>query len=288
MSNYTAVVDPATYETLRASRSARYAYEQPLLDSSMTALTDVQEDYAELRERCKPLAESTKQSAEINEEDHGKAILVFTVVTIVFLPLSFVTSYLGMNTTDIRNMGSTQTLFWEIAVPRHRHHAAHHPHVGVQRRRAARRLARMHALDAAPAAQPPREISRCGCGRGQCPLQLRRRALRGPAAPCARRSEGLSLDARLWQRHCRRGRVREARCALPPVAHALARAWPDLGHARVGAAPRVCLGVGARAGHVGQCSSAAAAAAGIDGRTTTTITCYAIAAAASGSKPISR
>jgi hypothetical protein len=39
------------------------------------------------------------------------------VVTVIFLPLSFVTSFLGMNTADIRNMNTTQGLFWIIALP---------------------------------------------------------------------------------------------------------------------------------------------------------------------------
>jgi hypothetical protein len=42
---------------------------------------------------------------------------VFTVVTVIFMPLSFVTSYLGMNTSDIRDMENKQTLFWIIALP---------------------------------------------------------------------------------------------------------------------------------------------------------------------------
>jgi len=35
----------------------------------------------------------------------------------IFLPLNFVTSYLGMNTCDIRNMSNNQSLFWAIVVP---------------------------------------------------------------------------------------------------------------------------------------------------------------------------
>lgn len=38
-------------------------------------------------------------------------------MTVIFLPLSFVTSYLGMNTSDIRDMDNKQSLFWEIAIP---------------------------------------------------------------------------------------------------------------------------------------------------------------------------
>ena len=58
-----------------------------------------------------------ERSVEITEEDHGKAIWVFTTVTTIFLPLSFVTSYLGMNTSDIRGMNSSQGIFWAVAVP---------------------------------------------------------------------------------------------------------------------------------------------------------------------------
>lgn len=63
------------------------------------------------------LERRAKHRIEILEEDHGKAIFVFTLVTAVFLPLSFVTSYMGMNTADIRDMRETQGRFWMIAVP---------------------------------------------------------------------------------------------------------------------------------------------------------------------------
>jgi hypothetical protein len=51
----------------------------------------------------------------IRLEDHGKAILVFTIVTIIFLPMSFISSFFGMNFSDIRNMEQTQRLFWIVA-----------------------------------------------------------------------------------------------------------------------------------------------------------------------------
>ncbi|KAI1326114.1 hypothetical protein F5Y16DRAFT_237599 [Xylariaceae sp. FL0255] len=43
----------------------------------------------------------------------NKAILVFTAITVVFLPLSFITSYLGMNLVDVRNTNLNQTEFWK-------------------------------------------------------------------------------------------------------------------------------------------------------------------------------
>jgi hypothetical protein len=115
--NYSRVLDDATYPLDIPSRRVLYPCERLLLNSCLDNLASTREDYAEQIRRCGPLLDSTKQSAEINEEDHGKAILVFTVVTVIFLPLSFVTSFLGMNTSDIRDMDSSQTLFWKIAIP---------------------------------------------------------------------------------------------------------------------------------------------------------------------------
>jgi hypothetical protein len=52
-----------------------------------------------------------------NLDRQSKALYAFTVTTIIFLPLSFVTSFLGMNTFDVRNMGSSQWIFWAAGVP---------------------------------------------------------------------------------------------------------------------------------------------------------------------------
>ena len=111
------VLDDTTYEKDVPSRRAMFPYERMLLESCQDSLKMTDQEYRYLLARCGPLSDSTKQSLEINEEDHGKAILVFTVVTVIFLPLSFVTSFLGMNTTDIRDMNSSSTLFWAIAIP---------------------------------------------------------------------------------------------------------------------------------------------------------------------------
>ncbi|KAJ5523829.1 Mg2+ transporter protein CorA-like/Zinc transport protein ZntB [Penicillium frequentans] len=54
---------------------------------------------------------------EVRKESNSKAITIFTTVTVIFLPLSFVTSYLGMNSVDIRNGTFNQSLFWIIALP---------------------------------------------------------------------------------------------------------------------------------------------------------------------------
>ena len=43
-----------------------------------------------------------------------KAIVVFTTFTIVFLPLSFFTSYFGMNVQGIINTNRTEADFWKL------------------------------------------------------------------------------------------------------------------------------------------------------------------------------
>jgi hypothetical protein len=115
--NYLSVLDDSTYEKDIPSRRGMFPYERALVETCLDNLSLARDDYIDLIRRCGPLSDRTKQMLEINEEDHGKAIMVFTVVTVVFLPLSFVTSYFGMNTADIRNMNQKQSLFWSVAIP---------------------------------------------------------------------------------------------------------------------------------------------------------------------------
>ncbi|EUC28395.1 hypothetical protein COCCADRAFT_9224 [Bipolaris zeicola 26-R-13] len=115
--NYMRVLYDETYEKPTTSRQSMFVDEQSLFRGCLSSLNLVLEDYEDLIRRCSPLANRTKQSLEINDEDHGKAIMAFTVVTVIFLPLSFATSYFGMNTVDIRDMNQKQGLFWIVAIP---------------------------------------------------------------------------------------------------------------------------------------------------------------------------
>ncbi|KAH7224281.1 uncharacterized protein BKA55DRAFT_584383 [Fusarium redolens] len=69
-------------------------------------------------ERLQDATERLKSQAalfiKIKAEDQSIAIYVFTLVTVVFLPLSFATSYMGMNTSDIRDMEQGQWIFWAV------------------------------------------------------------------------------------------------------------------------------------------------------------------------------
>ncbi|OAP54278.1 hypothetical protein AYL99_11379 [Fonsecaea erecta] len=64
-----------------------------------------------------PLYSKLRQNYYKDNRGPGQAILVFTIVTIVFLPMSFVSGFLGMNTQDIRNLGEGQWIFWATAIP---------------------------------------------------------------------------------------------------------------------------------------------------------------------------
>ncbi|OCL14589.1 hypothetical protein AOQ84DRAFT_384619 [Glonium stellatum] len=89
-----------------------------LSDPFSQLLENLQREYVDLcdlRDNSNSLINRTIQLVNIRLEDHGKAILVFTIVTIIFLPLSFVSSFFGMNVSDIRNMTSTQSLFWIVS-----------------------------------------------------------------------------------------------------------------------------------------------------------------------------
>ena len=54
---------------------------------------------------------------ESNKDRQESAIMVFTIVTIVFLPLSFVATIFGMNTKDVRDMPYHQWVYWVTGVP---------------------------------------------------------------------------------------------------------------------------------------------------------------------------
>ncbi|KAL9036668.1 MAG: hypothetical protein Q9180_004164 [Flavoplaca navasiana] len=68
-------------------------------------------------EQANALAVFSLHRIESNRDRQESAILIFIIVTIIFLPLSFVSSFFGMNTSDIRDMTTPQLVFWASAIP---------------------------------------------------------------------------------------------------------------------------------------------------------------------------
>jgi succinate dehydrogenase hydrophobic anchor subunit len=58
-----------------------------------------------------------KQSIDVRSEANNWAIYIFTAVTVIFLPLTFVTGLLSMNTSGLRDSTKRQWIYWAIAIP---------------------------------------------------------------------------------------------------------------------------------------------------------------------------
>ncbi|RFU78498.1 mg2+ transporter [Trichoderma arundinaceum] len=110
-------ISPDTLRLTTATRVAQNKVENLYKDSHLRQLEARRQEIENMVTRSIFLKEKVKQTIEILEEDHGKAIRVFTIVTLFFLPLSFVSSFLGMNTADVRNMNNNQWLFWATGIP---------------------------------------------------------------------------------------------------------------------------------------------------------------------------
>ncbi|PVH82109.1 hypothetical protein DL98DRAFT_514177 [Cadophora sp. DSE1049] len=106
-----------TYRISNQSRNQQYHLEGEVGQGCVDQMHDEIDDLDLLLDRLVTLEQKVRYRVEVLEEDNSKAIFIFTVVAAVFLPLSFVTSYLGMNTVDIRDMNRSQSIFWATAVP---------------------------------------------------------------------------------------------------------------------------------------------------------------------------
>lgn len=67
--------------------------------------------YAEYLQKC------NENKYSDTKDRQEQAIYAFTIVTVIFLPLSAVAGIFGMNTSDIRNMELGQWVYWAAAVP---------------------------------------------------------------------------------------------------------------------------------------------------------------------------
>ncbi|KAI1192677.1 cora-like Mg2+ transporter protein-domain-containing protein [Nemania serpens] len=73
-------------------------------------------DLEKLEDTTERLKRQAALLLDIRAEGQNTAIFIFTIVTVIFLPLSFVTSFFGMNTSDIRDLEQTQSIFWSTGI----------------------------------------------------------------------------------------------------------------------------------------------------------------------------
>ena len=69
------------------TRAANFELENEYLSRAMYNINQKRTELVGLEEHTEQLRNLLKQNIEILEEDHGKAILVFSIVTAIFLPL---------------------------------------------------------------------------------------------------------------------------------------------------------------------------------------------------------
>ena len=74
-------------------------------------------EFKRYTEYAEDLEKAIEYKMEWTKDRQDNAIYAFTLVTIVFLPLSAVSGVFGMNTADIRNLEQGQWLYWAVAIP---------------------------------------------------------------------------------------------------------------------------------------------------------------------------
>ncbi|KAI1327452.1 hypothetical protein F5Y16DRAFT_372060 [Xylariaceae sp. FL0255] len=111
-----------------------HAYEDPIDRSQLSALDPggyrlllardclniIEQQLAEFNQfkrKAIALQQENTHKTETRKDYHDQAVYAFTIVTVIFLPLSAVSSIFGMNTSDIRNLEQGQYLYWATAVP---------------------------------------------------------------------------------------------------------------------------------------------------------------------------
>ncbi|GAB1316358.1 hypothetical protein MFIFM68171_06568 [Madurella fahalii] len=73
--------------------------------------------FSEMLIHASQLEEENRNNVSRTKDRQERAIYAFTIVTVIFLPLSAVASIFGMNSADIREMELGQWAYWATAVP---------------------------------------------------------------------------------------------------------------------------------------------------------------------------
>ena len=110
-------LQPTSYDTPSTARKMRFDYEQKGIERILVTLRDQLKNCTELQERAKVLAVQNVHLVETLQDDNGRAIFIFTFITILFLPLTFVAGFFGMNLKGVGDTTSHVPLFWKIGAP---------------------------------------------------------------------------------------------------------------------------------------------------------------------------
>jgi hypothetical protein len=117
LKNYLRILEPCTFRATTFVRATRFRVEAPYLIAQHQEAHSARMRISDLNSRLEDVSTHVTRMLEVQQENNGNAIVVFTIVTIIFLPLSWATSYLGMNTSDIRDLSQGQWLYWTVSLP---------------------------------------------------------------------------------------------------------------------------------------------------------------------------
>jgi hypothetical protein len=79
--HYGKVLEPQSFHSTTEARISLFELEVKLIEQGISRLLQQKDELLELQEPIQRLIDATKQSVEINDDDHRKAILVSTIVT---------------------------------------------------------------------------------------------------------------------------------------------------------------------------------------------------------------
>ncbi|ATY59351.1 Mg2+ transporter [Cordyceps militaris] len=110
--------DPASFDyTLKVSPTDKNGFRGLLLTENSKQLDQRDFEFRRYVEYVDDLERTIAFKMNWTKDRQENAVYAFTIVTIIFLPLSAVASIFGMNTSDVRDMDFSQWLFWVVALP---------------------------------------------------------------------------------------------------------------------------------------------------------------------------
>ncbi|KAL9027900.1 MAG: hypothetical protein Q9196_003646 [Gyalolechia fulgens] len=117
LSEFHDCLDPGRFKRPTTARKMRFGFEKQGIERILVHIQEQLRHCKELRERAKVLSVQNVQLVETVADDNSRALFVFTFITVLFLPLSFVAGFFGMNLAGIADTESRVTLFWYTALP---------------------------------------------------------------------------------------------------------------------------------------------------------------------------
>ncbi len=103
--------------TLKVSPTDKNGFRGLLLTENSRQLDQRDFEFRRYVEYVDDLERTIAFKMDWTKDRQENAVYAFTIVTIIFLPLSAVAGIFGMNTSDVRDMDYSQWLFWVVALP---------------------------------------------------------------------------------------------------------------------------------------------------------------------------